>query len=123
MTEYKAGQRLRMEWNGGGAIEGVVVESSAQDLKLVVRNEDTNVVAVWLTSYNAKTAKIAVLAEPKPPEPTKLWAVVRDADGFLWSKFYNHPNITERWVDAGGYRNRAYADIAAVEVIFPGVDE
>ncbi len=110
MTEYRVGQRVRVEDVQEGIVTGV----------------DDGVIYV---SGNARmtdgspydmTRTITILSEPKPDEPKLLGAVVRDGDSMVWA--LAEPGrapwrrLGPEWVW------RAWADVDAVEVLFPGVE-
>jgi hypothetical protein len=84
-------------------------------------------------SYDTTTAALSEFANPtpsKPDEPTGLGAVIQDDNGVLWTRTEHLPNLGGTvWCSAfhvtqpDRSMQRAYADIAAVRVLSPGVDQ
>jgi hypothetical protein len=76
--------------------------------------------AIHIDSLSAALREFARPTPPRPEEPTGLGAVVKDADGYLWTCAVNENR--RRWWNPlqGGWCD--YADLAAVEVLSWGVE-
>lgn len=116
MTEYRAGQRVRIEWPDGAAIEDVLVARGREWPRYWTRR--------WhhaVDDHDGRT--VTILAEPRPEEPTKPGAVVlatvhnercvcnRDADGLWWP---------QRHARLGEWRNPPWEQMCDPEVIYEG---
>lgn len=111
MTEYRVGQRVRVE----EVFEGVVTGVERGYIYIDGFARKTSATSAYVTRT------ITVLSEPKPDEPTGRGAVVRDGEGSEWS-------LAERG-EARPWRRlgtpwdwRDWGDIDAVEILFPGVE-
>lgn len=69
MTTYRVGQRVRIEWPDGSAVEGYLQKDAC-----VVRYADRHYCDSVVAERDGAT--ITVLSEPRPEEPTGLGAVV-----------------------------------------------
>lgn len=88
-------------------------------------------VAIYDAGFTAasrlQAALRSLIADPKPPEPTGLGAVVEDAEGGMWIR--HKPDSgrlrpTHAWYPAGyvhGSIRTPYSDIDAVRIVAPGV--
>lgn len=74
MIRYREGQKVRIDYTAGGAIEGTVQRQSG--LYFLVVNGETASTLGMAESTDGRT--ITVLSEPRPDEPTGLGAVVQD---------------------------------------------
>ena len=75
MTEYRKGQRVRVEWPNGSAVEGPVVMEPAGG-PWVTYGARGRMACIEPSALKAAGATVTVLAEPRPEEPTGLGAVV-----------------------------------------------
>ena len=81
MTEYRAGQRVRIEWPDGSAVEGIVKVGCgfAGGDPTPCLDVPRSTMRIFLSYSGTKTmdgGNVTVLSEPRPEEPTGLGAVV-----------------------------------------------
>jgi hypothetical protein len=78
VTEYRAGQRVRIEWLDGigtTAIEGPLVVGDMAALRVEYGPDGRDWFYVG-SSWWESAATVTILSEPRPEEPTGLGAVV-----------------------------------------------
>lgn len=112
MTEYRVGQRVRVEDVQEGIVTRVEPERQLIYIDGIARMTDG--------SPYGMTRTITVIEEPELAEPTGLGAVVRDAHGNTWSRsgvFQSAP-----WRKLGVCTYVAWSGTEAVEILFPGVE-
>ena len=91
MTEYKVGQRVRIEWPDGTLVEGVL-------------NSNMQVGRTTFMPYEAGCdgRTVTILAEPRPEEPQGLGAVVeaayQDHGRQQWVSVRGKGEEKSRWV-------------------------
>lgn len=88
MTEYRAGQRVRIE------VEGVVLEAMESGALRVTVDVDGE---SWYLRAPAHGVTVTVLSEPRPEEPTGLGAVVEARVG-VWGLRRWLRNFSGLWV-------------------------
>lgn len=111
MTEYRVGQKVRVE----DVQEGIVTRAERELIYI-----DGIARMTGGSPDRAMTRTITVIEEPKLAEPTGLGAVVRDAHGNTWSRsgvFQSAP-----WRKLGVCTYVAWSGIEAAEILFPGVE-
>ena len=116
MSEYKAGQRVRIEWPNGSAVEGVLTTPRYGGSPSVAVPRAGGETTLWQPGAQvADNRVVTILSEPRPDEPTGLGAVVeaswRDRgrelfvrarrDRYQWrpEKEYSTTNLYVPWDD------------------------
>ena len=121
MTTYRVGQRVRIEWPDGTAVEGYL-QKDACVVKYANRHYSDIVVA------ERDGATITVLSEPRPEEPTGLGAVVEADDNrpekegrTRWVRFRGYGLMAlPEWCTEDGCRSDYWPDLIDPVVLFEG---
>ena len=72
MTEYRAGQRVRIEWPNGDAVEGILTpRTTGAGYRLTARGGGE----FWPEDTRVDDRTVTILAGPRPEEPMRLGAV------------------------------------------------
>lgn len=77
MTTYRVGQRVRIEWPDGSAVEGVLRPQRYSDTLSVVVPRAGGGETMWQPGAQMNDGRtVTILSEPRPEEPTGLGSVV-----------------------------------------------
>lgn len=111
--KFRVGQKVRVV----DVQEGVVTEVGSGRIRV-----DGQVRCISGTN-GTMTRTITILSEPKPDEPTGLWAVVLDRGGEAWSRIPAYGGLNH-WAKISGIaRWLTWDELDAVDVLFPGVEQ
>jgi hypothetical protein len=98
MSTYRAGQRVRIEWPNGDALEGTLAERPFDGLQATLTGPTTR---IWMPIDVVDGRTITILAEPRPEEPTGLGSVVEAACVHDEDFRRTWVRLDEVWVSAG----------------------
>ena len=124
MSEYKVGQRVRIEWPDGALIEGVLKDDvSTLSPSLVIPRGGMQVTA-WQPDYDSGDGRVVtILSEP---EPTGLGAVVRatvNGHRIVCNRDHNGVWWPHRDMGLGEWRTPPWSAMGDPEILFEGWSE
>jgi len=124
MSEYKVGQRVRIEWPDGSAVEGVVqVQRTGPAISVGAAQFPTWYDLEWVGG-DGRT--VTILSEPRPDEPTGLGAVVRatvNGHRIVCNRDHNGVWWPHRDMGLGEWRTPPWSAMGDPEILFEGVSE
>ena len=106
MTAYRVGQRVRVTWPNGTAVEGTLAPKFDAGLAVLVPAQNGTEWPVWIGDSNGADliaedyAEVTILSEPRPEEPTGLGAVVEASIGRLVRTESCRVGDDRVWVDS-----------------------
>ena len=128
MSEYKVGQRVRIEWPDGTLIEGVLREAEASLSPSLVIPRGGSQVLMWQADFGIEGTSrdgrvVTILSEP---EPTGLGAVVRatvNGHRIVCNRDHNGVWWPHRDMGLGEWRTPPWSAMGDPEILFEGWSE
>ena len=121
MSEYKVGQRVRIEWPDGDAVEGTITHRPYEEHPHILLTGPTSATRWRVDDTDGRT--VTILSEP---EPTGLGAVVRatvNGHRIVCNRDHNGVWWPHRDMGLGEWRTPPWSAMGDPEILFEGVSE